>query len=76
MRPRTYRVDGHEIKFTVENDIVHTVIDGKEWTDTNIRAAAVSIGDTVGDWIVKSIMKEAETEGWNPIWGLKKEVLK
>ena len=44
MRPRTYRVDGHEIKFSVEDDVVYTVIDGKEWTDTNIRAAAVSIG--------------------------------
>ena len=72
MRKRVYKLGVHSLTvsengglLTVEED------DRKPVIFDNVREAAVSIGDTVGDWITKSLLAEAASEGLD-IWkGLK-----
>lgn len=74
MRTRTYKVGLKSLEVSESNGIITTTLNGAEPISfDDVREAAVSIGDTVGDWITKSILAEAASEGLD-IWkGLKNE---
>ena len=74
MKSRTYKVGLHSLSLSEDNGTITVLEDGRgPFIYTNGREAAVSIGDTVGDWITKFILAEAASEGLD-IWkGLKNE---
>lgn len=74
MRTRTYKIGLHSLTLEEINGVITLTEDGRgPFIYTNVREAAVAVGDTVGDWITKSILAEAAFEGMD-IWkGLKNE---
>lgn len=68
MKTRTYKVGLHSLTVKEQDGIITSIKDGSEAvTYDSIREAAASIGDTVGDWITKSILAEAASESLD-IW--------
>ena len=68
LKSRTYKVGLHSLTVKEQDGIITSIKDGSEAvTYDSIREAAVSIGDTVGDWITKSILAEAASESLD-IW--------
>ena len=64
MKARTYKVGLHSLTLKEQDGFITSIKDGSEAvTYDSIREAAASIGDTVGDWITKSILAEAASEG-------------
>lgn len=72
MRTRTYKIGLHSLTLEESNSVITLTEDGRgPFIYTNVREAAVAVGDTVGDWITKSLLAEAASEGMD-IWkGLK-----
>lgn len=74
MKQRTYKVGLHSLSLLEDNGTITVLEDSRgPFIYNNVREAAVAIGDTVGDWITKSLLAEAASEGMD-IWkGLKNE---
>ena len=74
MKARTYKIGLHSLTLEEINGVITLTEDGRgPFVYTNVREAAVAVGDTVGDWITKSLLAEAASEGMD-IWkGLKNE---